>query len=317
MTVDILVNLNAGRLATDPSLRAALDSAASRGGARVHRTKTLDELDGAAHEIARLGTDAVLLAGGDGTYMAGVSALSRAFRGALPAIGLAPCGTVSTVARNVGVRGSPRSGTVRLIDAACAARTSTRIQPTLRVRDPVDHDPRNDRLGFIFGAGLVARFFDAYYGRPQRGLVAAGAIAFRAFFGSFVGSSFARRILEPTECEITVDGMAHASRMWSLLLASVVRDVGLHLHVAYRAGQKPGHFHVVGSGLRARALGPQMVRVMAGRPLLGEPRLDVHARSLAVQFEPAVGAYVLDGDVFQTRRVQIEPGPELRLLTLR
>ena len=316
MTLDVIVNLQAGRLAADPALRAALHAAASRGRARVHPTGTLDELEAAAREVARLGSDAVILAGGDGTYMAGVSALSRAFAGALPPIGLAPCGTVSTVARNVGARGSPRKYAVDLIDAACSAKAATRIQPTLRVRDAPDHDPPCERLGFIFGTGLVAHFFDAYYGRPGRGLATAWAIALRTFFGSFVGSTFARRILEPTACEIVVDGTPHASRTWSLVLASVVKDVGLHMQVAYRAGEKPGHFHAVASGVPPRALGPQMVRVMAGRPLRGEPRLDVQTRSLAVDFGDNAASYVLDGDVFRARRVEVGLGPELRVLAL-
>jgi hypothetical protein len=97
-------------------------------------------------------------------------------------------------------------------------------------------------------------------------------------------------------------------------VASVVRNLGLHFHVTYRGGERTDRFHAVASGLSPRALGPQMTRVIAGRPLEGEPRVDDLVASLTLTFDGGSGPYVLDGDVLRARSVRVEAGPVLRLL---
>ncbi len=309
MTVDMIVNATAYRVANDRGLRQSLRESAARAGARVHETYTLADLDQVALDLSSRGTDGVVLVGGDGSHMAGVSALARAF-GALPPTGLAPGGTVCTIARNFGVRGPAGAYSRRLVEAAASGHARIEHTATLRVRD----DQGREHVGFIFGAGLVARFFDVYDRSARRGRLTAAGIAARVFAGSLIGSSFARRILDPTPCAIAIDGATHASREWSLVLASVLRDVGLHLRAAYRAGEVAGRFHVVASGMAPSALGRQLPRVLAGRPLRGEPRVDDLARSVRLRFAAGLGSYVLDGDVFRAHEIDVEPGPDLPLL---
>jgi diacylglycerol kinase family enzyme len=277
-------------------------------GARVHDPPDLAALDGAARAIADRGSDAVVFAGGDGTFMRGLSALARAFGDApLPTIGFAPAGTVGTIARNLGLRGAG-SG-LRVLRAACRGAPAETSCPTLRIRD--DHG--GDVVGFIFGTGMVARFFDVYDAARRPGLTTAAGIALRVFVGSFVGGRLAKRILSPTGCRVSVDGVGRVGDAWSLVVASVLRDLGLHFLVTYRAGRDEARFHVVGSGLPPSRLGPQVTRVIAGRPLVGEPQIDELARSVRIDFAPAPGAYVVDGDVMTARSVVIEMGPCLRL----
>ncbi len=310
---DVVVNRNASRLADVGGLRRAIVDAADQGHAHVHETRSMEDLEAAARTIAARGTAGVVLAGGDGSCMAGITALARAFEGRpLPPIAFAPGGTVCTVARNFGLRGRAAPSAERLVRAVCSGTARTVRRPTLRVLD----DGGGDRVGFIFGAGLVLRFFDAYYGGPKQGLVPAATLVARIFAGSLTGAPFARHVLGPTRCCLRVDGEAHPAREWSLVLASVVRDVGLHMLVPYRAGEEHDRFHVVASGLSARALGAQLPRAVTGRPLLGEPRLDALARSLRVGFEEGEGGgYVLDGDVFRARAAKVEAGPVLSVLT--
>lgn len=311
--VDVILNERAGGLVDGSPLRDSIRNAASDGGARLHPTRSLDELATAARDIAARGTDAVVIAGGDGTTMAVISALAAAWPdgASLPPIALSGGGTVCTIARNFGARGAARSWAGRIVRATCDGSAVATRRPTLRVRD----SGGGDRVGFIFGTGLVARFFELYDASPRRGLATAAGIAARVFAGSFVGSALARRILDPAPCTLTVDGVEHPSRAFSLVLASVVRDVGLHLFATYRAGEELERFHVVASGLSAGALGAQMPRVLAGRPIKGEPRVDALARSLAVRFADAGGAYVLDGDLMHAQYVTLEAGPTISVLT--
>jgi hypothetical protein len=322
--IDVVLNLKAHGLARPGGIRRAIERAAERGRARVHETATIDDLEEVARGIAARGTQGVVLAGGDGSYMAGLTALARAHTGrGLPPIAFAPGGTVCTVARNLGMRGGARAYAARIVEAACHGGARAVAQSTLRVRD----ERGGDRVGFIFGAGLVLRFFEAYYAAPRQGLVAAARLVARVFAGSLSGSAFAKHVLHPARCSLQVDrgGEPRASgardelednHEWSLVLASVIRDVGLHMLVSYRAGEKTDRFHLVASGLPPRALGVQLPRALRGLPLTGEPRVDVLARSVRVAFENDDGGYVLDGDVFRARAVKVEPGPVFTLLRL-
>jgi diacylglycerol kinase family enzyme len=277
-----------------------------REGVQVYETRSLEELDGAVEKIHADGTDLVVLAGGDGSYSAGVTALLRKFREP-PAIAFAPGGTVSTVARNWGMHGGRVRYAERLLASLDTARTIERS--TLRVRGA------GERIGFIFGAGLVASFFREYYAAPHRGTLGAARIVAPIFAGSFVGSALAKRVLEPVPCTLSIDGVPQRARGYSLVAASVVRDLGLHMWVTYRAGESPDRFHAIASPLGTRALGPQMPRVLLGKRLRGKDHVDALATELAIDFQ-ANGAYVLDGDLLETDRVVVTNGPRIRVIAI-
>ncbi len=310
MNVDLIVNRQAHGLGPRSELREVLTRAAASGGARTHETHSLDELERVVRDLAVRGTDAIVLAGGDGSHMGGLSALGRAFPGgALPPVALAPGGTVGTVARNLGMHGNARAWAESVLHAACAGGGRLEEHATLRVKD----DASGERVGFIFGAGLVARFFDEYYRTETQGLLPAAGIAARVFVGSLVGSGLAQRVLAPAACTLEVDGEVQGGRTWSLVLASVVPDVGLHIRATYRARERRGAFHAVASGLSPRALAFEVPRVLTGRPMRGEPRVDAVATSLRVVFDETAG-YVLDGDLIRARDIRVQPGPTVRLI---
>src|SRR4051812_37538294 len=105
MRAHILVNTTANLYRTKPGALDAIRRVAE-GRARVFATSTLPELADACRAIASEGSDCVVLSGGDGTFMAGVTELARAFGDSedspakLPVLALLPGGTVATVARN-------------------------------------------------------------------------------------------------------------------------------------------------------------------------------------------------------------------------
>ena len=101
MRTEVVVNANAAAFAADPRQIAAVQRAAA-GARRVVVTHDLGELERAAAEMKTAGVDRVVLCGGDGTFMAGLSALVASGVDPLPEICLAPGGTVATVARNLG-----------------------------------------------------------------------------------------------------------------------------------------------------------------------------------------------------------------------
>jgi diacylglycerol kinase family enzyme len=310
VTVDVVLNRNAGRLGETSPVRRALIDAAERHGARVHETWTLGELDRAAADLAERGTSAVVLAGGDGSHGAGVSALAKAFGGRPPPVAFAPGGTVGVVVRNLARpgRGAEGARAAEIVRAVCEGTAREANVPTLRVRD----DAGVDRVAFIFGTGLVARFFEVYDAAPRAGIATAAALAGRALVGSITGSAFAARLLTPVACTVAVDGAERRSRAWSLVLASVVPHVGLGVRATYRAGEQLDRFHVVASTRSPRGLATQVPRVLTGRAMTGDDHVDDLARELRVTF-PDIDGYVVDGDAGRARTVTVEAGPVLRV----
>lgn len=304
--VDVVVNRRAKKLVHEGRILNALRSAVATAtsSATLHETRSLGDLEAVVATIAARGTDTVILAGGDGSYMAGTTALHHAFGAKLPQLAFAPGGTVSTVARNWGLRGDEASYARRLVLQSVSGTAATSTHPTLCVRD----DRGGDRVGFIFGAGLIARFFDAYYAAEAQGYAGAALLVARIFAGTFTRGELATRVLTPSACRLEVDGAQQASPVWNLIAASVVGDLGLHMRLLYRAAERSDRFHVVASSLPARGLSPQVWRVLAGRRLAGEGHVDTLASRVTLE---GAGHYVLDGECIEAGRVTVTPGPVL------
>lgn len=317
MRVIVVLNRNARHLQHRGPLLDAFRE--GRPGVRVVETTSLDELDRAAEDIARDAPGAVVLAGGDGSYTAGVTALARTLGekalAELP-IALAPGGTAGTVAKDWErlrlVRGRRRG------DATLRAREVMRAlddlqttkRPTLRVRGT---DASSPRIGFIFGAGLVARFFEIYEREGANGERGAAKIVARIFGGSFFGGRTAKHVLTPQPCFIEVDGARAPFNRASLVAASVVKDLGLHMRLLHRAAERSDRFHVVATPAAPRTLAPQMFRVLSGLPLR-DPKVDTLAKRITLRFPEGTGAYVLDGELLRSDFVEVEAGPVLRFV---
>jgi hypothetical protein len=282
-----------------------------RPGIDVVETTRADELEAFFRTLPAQadGGPVVVLAGGDGSHMAGVSALARVFGDRLPPVALAPGGTVGTVARNWGAGGNPVRRVRDLLDGLSRGALPTVARPTLQVSE----EGGQASVGFIFGAGLVARFFERYERAGASGNLAAAKIVARVFAGSFVGSSYADSVLAPGKCSISVSGRPAPFDRLSLLCASVVPNLGLGMRLTFRAGRELHRFHAVATPLGPRALGPQMPLVLAGKPLLG-PRVDELTERLDLEFPQGEGAYVLDGDLFHADRITVKAGPVIDVL---
>lgn len=308
--MDVIINTAARRFRTEPGLLEDLRGVA-RDSARFYLTESLADLDRVAHDLATRGSDLVVLAGGDGTFMSGVTALTRAFGGQnLPKVALFPGGTVATVARNFGMRGSPQELFARLLAGPDSLVFCDR--PTLRVVG----DDGPERVGFIFGTGLVASFFDVYYAAGGQGYAGAARIVARVFAESFIGGAYAKRVLSPLPCTLEVEGERLAPEAWSLIVAAVVPDLGIHMRVTYRAGEDPERPHLVASCLGPSSLGPRMPLVLAGKRIGGAGHVDQLARSFAVHFGDRPGPYVLDGEILHAQTVRVSAGPVVKIVDL-
>src|SRR5207237_1343876 len=146
MRVIVVMNRTAHRLQHRGPLFDAFRE--PHAGVRVVETRSLEELERVAGDIARDVPDVVVLAGGDGSYTAGVTALARSLgesRLAELPIALAPGGTASTIPRDWDWRSGDATLRARAVMRALDHLRTTR-RPTLRVRDG---DAGTQRIGFI------------------------------------------------------------------------------------------------------------------------------------------------------------------------
>lgn len=316
MLVDLIVNPTARRYERAPSLVAELREVA-RGHARIHTTQDLGELGYACRLAAEAKSELVILTGGDGSLMAGTTEIAKAFGDKLPKIGFLPAGTAAIVSKNWGLYGEPAALLKHILEKK--HNLATKSRPTLRVVAETSHGVE-ERVGFIFGTGLVAKFFDVYYEDGARGNAGAARIVARVFAESFVGGKYARRVLDPLPCTIEVDGHVLTPRAFSLVCAAVVRDLGLHMHVTHRAGEDPNRPHLVVNALPSRQLGWRMPLVLAGRPIGGRDSFDDLINRFTVRFPHdrhgnARGPYVLDGDMFYASELHVSAGPLLSVVS--
>ncbi|MEZ4437448.1 MAG: diacylglycerol kinase family protein [Polyangiaceae bacterium] len=277
----------------------------ARGQLTVHVTESLDDLERVSDLIAESDPELVAISGGDGSLMAGVTALHRRLEH-LPVIAPLRAGTAGTVARNWGASPSPLKSLERLL----ARRAEITLRASLRVTTP-EAPPR---LGFIFGTGLVARFFRIYDARGAPGNRGAARIVARILAESFYGGPMAEEVLTPLPCRLTIDGQPCGPDAWSLVACATVKNLGLHMLVTHRAEEDPSRPHLVASCLPPASLGPRIGRVLLGQHIGGQDHVDRLVSRFAIAFDTC-GPWVLDGELFASPQVEVAAGPELRVAT--
>ncbi|MBM4363085.1 MAG: hypothetical protein FJ104_10420, partial [Deltaproteobacteria bacterium] len=274
----------------------------ARGRARVLISETTASLEVRAREALAGRPGVVAIAGGDGTVSTVLTALAAcAAGGPLPPIALVGAGTVNTTLRNWGGIRSPIDA-VRLLPALRGATP----RATLRVSD----DRGTSRVSLVFGAGLVSGFFDEYEARGAGGNALALRLVAELVVDLARGGRGLGRILEPRPAALWVDGTRRGPERQSLVLSSVLRDVGLHHLVCHRAGEDARRPHVVATGIAMSGLLREWPRVLTGRRMRDPGAIDLLAAELRVEF-PSEAPYVLDGDLLRARTVTVTAGPEL------
>lgn len=316
MMIGVITNPYARGVVTDPMLPQRL---AQIGGRRtlVVETRNLKELSQAVQRFADRGVEVIAACGGDGTNRAVLTEMMHVYRlDRLPRFAILRGGTVNTVAANLGIGGSPEDVLTRLVGWHSRGMV-----------EPVEDRPLivvNNGYGFLFGAAMGARFFEAYnrgppgpFRRPVRGPTGPGwaaVLAARITASSLIGTRLSRWLFEPVPARIAVDGTVLPHARWTLLVAATVVNVGLQIRITHRALERNGHFHLVASGLPPFELARQFYKTFLSRSLEGDPHFDLLSGRTIIEFERPE-PYILDGDLFRGRRIVVESGPRIRVST--
>ena len=303
--IGLITNPNTHGPSRDRGLALRLRALAGADG-RVFETRTMGELGEAVAVCLGLGVDAVGICGGDGTGLAVLSeAVARFPAGRLPPVLLLPGGRVNTVAADFGVVGTPEEVLGRYLRRARRGQTVPWIQ-----RDLLGVGPHR---GFLFGAGMAGKFFEAYYGGPVPGVAWASVLAVRIFLSSLVSGPFGRRVFAPVAAEIVADNEPLPHDRFSLILCGAIASAGLGFRPTYRAGTVPGTFHLFATGLTPAQLAWNTPRVRRGERLHGSPHFDLLVREARIRFA-VPQPFVIDGDLFHATELLLGAGPRVTIL---
>jgi diacylglycerol kinase family enzyme len=302
VTPGVLINANARAVRRDPDLVTRLTRLASS--ERTHVTSQLEEIEPALASLLERGVDALVIVGGDGTLPHTLTRVVR--RGdsdSLPAIVPTRGGTVNTVARSLGARGTPDQTLARLL------RGELREHRRAPVR--VSADRAAPIFGFLFVNGVGVRFLELYYAGAM-GPAGALSVVARLSASALVGGPLSRRAFAAFEAELEVDGEPIDQRHFTVIAAGAVRHIGLGFAPFPTAGSDPERIHLASTGASAARLALELPALRAGSlngSLKHFPCREARLRLAA----PLV--WSIDAELFApARELAIGAGPALRFL---
>ncbi len=271
----------------------------------------LDALDRVALQLKDREIDVVAINGGDGTSHVVLSALVRAYGDApLPQIALLRGGTMNTVARGLGISGSPQELLGRLTALYHRDEPMASVQRNLlRV---------GDQAGFLFGNGVISNFLEAYYEGSEPTPARAAWLLTRAVASTLVQGKLVKRLSRPLRARVLLDGRELPDFPWIALAAGTVDDIGLGFRPFYKAPGHPGAMHAVGFGCTPGQLVPDLWNIYRARATRHPRIVDGLCRVMEIESLDAQPLnFMIDGDFHRGgQRLEVRVGPRVQMLTL-
>jgi diacylglycerol kinase family enzyme len=273
---------------------------------------TPQELARALERFRKAGISVLGVSGGDGTGHRVLTALVESWAGApLPRLALLRGGSMNTVARANGVRGSPES-----VLASLLVRERTGIpHPTVeRELLRVEADGAAPGYGFLFVSGCAATFLDAYYDSGHPSPWTAAWLLARAAASALVGGPFARRLARRDPIRVVADGEEWPGEAYLGVAAGTVPELGLGFRTFGRCAEQPGFFHAVGVTGSPAAVAAALPRLRLGKPWRRRLAFDAVVRDLELEL-PAPMRFTVDGDLYRAERaVRVRTGPPVQIV---
>jgi diacylglycerol kinase family enzyme len=299
--IDVIFNPTAGKLRQNSKLILRLEQILKDQG-KVVVTKQKGDLNKFVSEIGETNSQIIAICGGDGTNLFVLTQLYQEYNQRIPQILFLPGGTWNTTAKNLGIYGSPERILKRIIEFP--NRISSQKIGTISV---------NNNIGFIFGGLFAGRFFKEYYQISLSKITKVLFLGIKIFLSALLGTSYSSKILSSQMLKIKVDGKDLDLNAWRLIMASMIKKAGCGIQITYRGGERKDAFHFIASNIPPRALSLQILKVLQGRPLSGEPHLDTFASSVLIKASLPI-PFILDGELFEAKEIKIETGPNLEII---
>jgi diacylglycerol kinase family enzyme len=308
----LIVNANAGAARRQPHLPDRLRAVA---GSRVELfvTSNAQELAEAADAIAARGTRCVGVVGGDGTASTTLTALWRAYGDdQLPNVALLRGGTMNTVATSLGVS---RRSTLDLLrralrswDYADGARY--RRRPAMLI---------GERLGFLFGTGVMYGWLAEYYeqGNGHPTPATAARVFGKSVLSALVNGATYERIMCKHDLEVRFEGGSWEPRDYVTVGAGTVAQAGLGFQPFHRAPKTERAFHLLAIKGGPARIAADLPSIWLGHGMSARTAYETTTSWAELRTrEPAFG-YFVDGDLLTAGpSLRLELGPLFRVLCI-
>jgi diacylglycerol kinase (ATP) len=272
-------------------------------------TGSLSDLYRVAEQFRSAGIDILGINGGDGTISTTLTAFIDTYakvHAPLPLVAILRGGTMNTVANALGIKGTPGTLLLRLLDKYHTGEEFRILEQSLL--------KIGDRYGFIFGNGVIERFLRAYYRTPQPTAATAARLLSCAAASAAVGGSLARELTRRFHARVTADGETWAVSEFIAISASVVEHIGLGFRPFPRARERAGSFALLGVHTDALGVALEAGRLRRGLPMRRDKVVDTLASEVTLESDEPIG-YMFDGEMLEgSRSLRIEIGPKLRFV---
>ncbi len=261
-----------------------------------------------AHEI-----DVLCINGGDGTIHKVMTAMVRAYgANPLPDVAILRGGTMNIVAESVGNRIRPEEMLEQVVSSYHGSIPLPETELRLLEVDLDDGEP--PLYGFISGNGIIPRFLERYYDRPDPSPVDAAWLLLRAAVSAVFGGGLARKLTEPWRGEVRIDGSVWPHEEWIAVAFGSVEQIGLGFPVFHRVSAHPDRFQVVGVGSSVATLALGLPRLYRGRGIGGRDNFTDVAYEVVLQGPPDQ-PMTIDGDLYRTPtgRIRYTVGPRVTM----
>ncbi len=312
MRAAVIVNPKAGALRRNPKLASLLRDLCARD-AELHVTASAAEVDEVTADLARREVGLVGLVGGDGTASTSLTSVWRSYGdGQLPHISFLRGGTMNTIANSLGVSRRNPAWLLSRTLKAWTSRDTSRFQPrpTLKV---------GDRLGFLFGTGLMYGYLAEYYaaGNGQPTPATAASVLAKAVGSALVGGEAFERILQPRRLQIVFSAGHWATRTYMTVAAGTVEQAGLGFRPFYRAFEREDQFHLLAVKGRPRQVARDLPRVWLGRGMRPETAEETTTEWAELSCADGPFGYFVDGDLLTAPgQLSLAVGPRFSILRI-
>jgi diacylglycerol kinase (ATP) len=274
----------------------------------------LPALAATAERFRARGVELVAVHGGDGTVHQVMTAVARAYAGHdLPSFLLLRGGTMNIVADSVGMKLEARTALSRLVRAV---RAGQRPPSTRRYVLEVDLGGGEPPLyGFLVGNGIIARFLEEYYARPEPTPRDAAGLLSRAALSALVGGPLARRLARPFRGGVTVDGQVLPGDQWVAVAVGSIEQMGLGFRVFPDLKPDVAAFQYVALGGSLADVAWELPSVFRGRGVHRPGNRSGLGADLEL-LEAGPLQLMVDGDFYTapSGRVRVRIGPPVTFL---
>ena len=259
---------------------------------------TPSEVGSALAEFARRKVDVVAVNGGDGTVHAVLTELFRQpSPGPLPLLALLRSGTASMIARDVGLRGSPRGALSRLLTWVSTDCDSASViqRPLLKVEGAPD---QRTLYGMFLGAAGIYQgiqfCLDRLHSKGVSGQLAAGLTLSRFLLAAARGD---KSLLSPMRATVGLDREPSEQREFILILISTLERLFLGIRPYWSTETGPLYYTALGARPRhlLRSL-PALLRGQKGR--FCTPENGYFSRKAREVRLTLTGGFTLDGELY-------------------